>query len=49
MIWKSCRRFLDHHLFKFPPGLQRSFLDARNADFKYVGMYVCIIIITLLL
>ena len=38
---KSGRLFLDHHLFKFPPGLLRPFLDARNADFKDAGMYVC--------
>ncbi len=31
--------FLDHHLFKFLPGLLRPFLDARNADFKDAGMY----------
>jgi hypothetical protein len=28
---KSGRLFLDHHLFKLPPGLLRPFLDARNS------------------
>ena len=40
--------FLDHHLSKFPPGLLRPFLDARNADFKDAGMYVCIIIVIII-
>ena len=36
--------FLDHHLFKFPPGLLRPFLDARDADFKdAVCMYVLLL------
>ena len=50
MSRKSWRLFLDHHLFKFPPGLLRP-LDARNADFKDAGMYyyyyIIIIIITI--
>ena len=35
--------FLDHHLFKFPPGLLRPFLDARDADFKDAVMYVLLL------
>ena len=37
--------FLDHHLFKFPPGLLRPFLDARDADFKdRRSMYVLLLL-----
>ena len=54
MSRKSWRLILDHHLFKFPPGLQRPFLDARNADIKDVGMlyyyyYIIIIIIIIII
>ena len=44
MSRKSWRLFLDHHLLKFPPGLLRTFLDARNADFKDAGMYVLLLL-----